>query len=244
MPSLVLSLAVHLTTYCLTTTALTRHLPPTSPPASNSHSNCTGWYEYDAKRHYQDILAEYSITLEQFHQWNPSITSTGKGLVLGHSYCVQGPSSTLNQSTVASSLPQASSAPRPVPIPQCTAFHSIQPGQHCWFLMQMYGTFTMQQFKSWNPDIDPTCSRLWPGDSVCVGVDGTPTPRLSNGPQPIQSGVTPNCTKFHRATWRENCLLLATRENLALSDFYKWNPAVRTPCANFFEGYHYCVSVS
>ncbi|PHH60612.1 hypothetical protein CDD81_1402 [Ophiocordyceps australis] len=244
MSSLALLPAILLGTHCLAANALIlpRYSTPSLPKASNSAPNCTWWLDYQTERDYQDILNENEITLEQFREWNPTITSTGQGLIIGRSYCVEAPSLTPKQPTVAPPLPQAPAPP--VPISECTAFHTIQAGDNCWYLMQMYGTFSMPQFQLWNPDIDETCSRLRPGYRVCVGIQGTPQPRLSIGPQPIQSGVTSNCTKFHKANWRENCLGVASQYKCSIEDFYKWNTAVLRPCGNFFAGYHYCVSVS
>ncbi|KAJ5096115.1 hypothetical protein NUU61_005471 [Penicillium alfredii] len=56
-------------------------------------------------------------------------------------------------------------------VPSCNLFYQVQNGDTCWdIISRSENTFTIKQLMCWNPDINPWCSNLIPGRSVCVGV--------------------------------------------------------------------------
>ncbi|KAL3421595.1 LysM domain-containing protein [Phlyctema vagabunda] len=78
-----------------------------------------------------------------------------------------------------------------------------------------------------------------PTKTSAAGVTGT------NGvvtPTPTQTGMVGNCNKFHFVTSADTgCYDLAAANNIALSDFYSWNPAIGNDCSHFITGVYVCV---
>ncbi|KAJ5890851.1 uncharacterized protein N7473_007079 [Penicillium subrubescens] len=54
--------------------------------------------------------------------------------------------------------------------PYCNMHYTVQSGDTCWDVILQYGSFTINQFLCWNPDINASCTNLIPGRPVCVGV--------------------------------------------------------------------------
>lgn len=73
-------------------------------------------------------------------------------------------------------VPGAEPPPSTGPEPQmpgivdnCKDYHKIVSGDNCYNMGQTYD-FTLSQFLKWNTDVNDTCSNLWAGYYVCVGV--------------------------------------------------------------------------
>ncbi|KAF3491976.1 uncharacterized protein GIQ15_01493 [Arthroderma uncinatum] len=63
-------------------------------------------------------------------------------------------------------------------------------------------------------------------------------------PAPTQAGAAANCTKWHTVVSGDGCWDLSNQYGIALSDFYTWNPAVGSNCANMWLGYAVCVGIN
>ncbi|OBT40113.1 hypothetical protein VE00_10006 [Pseudogymnoascus sp. WSF 3629] len=58
----------------------------------------------------------------------------------------------------------------------CNNYYVVSTGDSCDAIVTAYkNAFTLAQFYAWNPAVGSTCLNLWPGYSVCVGVDATVT---------------------------------------------------------------------
>jgi sarcosine oxidase delta subunit len=53
--------------------------------------------------------------------------------------------------------------------------------------------------------------------------------------------MTRDCTKFHKVTKDEGCQQIADDNNISLTDFYAWNPAVGDNCSGLKYDYYVCV---
>lgn len=62
-------------------------------------------------------------------------------------------------------------------------------------------------------------------------------------PTPIQSGMITNCKKLHRVVKGDGCWAIANTYKIELNDFYKWNPAVGSTCAQLRPDNYVCVGV-
>jgi hypothetical protein len=60
-------------------------------------------------------------------------------------------------------------------------------------------------------------------------------------PQPIQPGMTTGCNKFYKVSSGDGCESVAKANNVTLSDFYEWNPAVGSNCANLQLEVYVCI---
>ena len=68
-----------------------------------------------------------------------------------------------------------------------------------------------------------------------------PAPEPVNTPQPIQQGMTTGCNKFYLVVPGDNCQSVSRSQNVTLTDFYAWNPAVGTDCRNLQLDVYVCV---
>lgn len=100
----------------------------------------------------------------------------------------------------------------------CTAFYFAIRDDTCAKIVSRDGTFTAQNFVSWNTAVGDDCSGLWADTYYCIGVPGTPTthPATSttkptttgNGvstPLPTQPVMITNCNKSHYTTKGVSC---------------------------------------
>lgn len=55
--------------------------------------------------------------------------------------------------------------------------------------------------------------------------------------------MTSNCDKFYLVQPDDGCYDLAAANDIALSDFYSWNPALNGDCSGLYPNYYVCVGV-
>ncbi|KND88571.1 hypothetical protein TOPH_06752 [Tolypocladium ophioglossoides CBS 100239] len=71
--------------------------------------------------------------------------------------------------------------------------------------------------------------------ATSTGSNGEPTPL------PIQTGMTSKCGKFYLVKSGDGCYDIASANNIALSDLYSWNPALKGDCSGLYPDYYICV---
>ncbi|RAL14683.1 putative LysM domain protein [Aspergillus homomorphus CBS 101889] len=125
-----------------------------SPTQSGLVSDCTTYYQAQSGDSCWSITQKYSyLSTALFEQWNPAVGTSCSNLQVGFYYCV----ATKNQ------------APMPNTIGTCSKWHLVASGDSCWAIEQEY-SITAAQFGKWNPSVGASCSTLWLGYWVCVGV--------------------------------------------------------------------------
>lgn len=62
-------------------------------------------------------------------------------------------------------------------------------------------------------------------------------------PSPIQTGMTNICYSYHLVESGDTCAAITSDAGIALTDFYSWNPAVGTDCANLDIGDYVCIKI-
>ncbi|GAB1194476.1 hypothetical protein APSETT444_003722 [Aspergillus pseudonomiae] len=153
------------TTTATTTTSSSQH-EPTQPGLP---SNCDKFHLVASGDQCDIIAAEYGISEAQFKDWNPSIDSNCSNLWLDYYVCVHVPGAT----TTTSSTPEPTSTlPQPqMPgiVSNCKTFYKVKPGDDCYSIETAAG-ITLAEFRSWNTQIDASCSNLWVDYYVCTGV--------------------------------------------------------------------------
>ncbi|KAF2741582.1 carbohydrate-binding module family 50 protein, partial [Sporormia fimetaria CBS 119925] len=164
----------------------------------------------------------------------------------------------------SSSIPGAVPAPGPTQpgvAPNCNRWDVVSDGATCETFTNKYPGVTLTNLVSWNPAIGDQCGFLWLDFYVCTSVVGftaptkttstkpattstktTPTP-TSSVPSPVQSGINSNCKKYHKVVSGDGCYDLATKYNIALADFYRWNPSVKNDCSGLWVAYYVCVGI-
>ncbi|KAI1198017.1 hypothetical protein F5X97DRAFT_300245 [Nemania serpens] len=129
-------------------------------------------------------------------------------------------------------------------IANCTATYTIQPFDNCNKIVDDFGdVFTLDDFYSWNPQVNSFCSNLFPNQVVCVGL-GEPTGAPSACPVPVKPGLASNCDSCFKVLEGDSCPEVVSINNITLPELLAWNPDLNAGCTNLIIGYNYCVGVS
>ncbi|KAM7198759.1 hypothetical protein V8F20_006074 [Naviculisporaceae sp. PSN 640] len=137
----------------------------------------------------------------------------------------------------------------------CNKFHLVPPGQTCATIATQY-SISVAQFQQWNPAAKSDCTGLWANSYACVGIIGKPTTttkppatttKKDNGistPTPTQPGMVNNCKKFALVKSGDTCAVLATKYNITLDQFNKWNTGVGgKDCKSLWANVYVCIGV-
>ena len=54
-------------------------------------------------------------------------------------------------------------------VDNCKSYRQVQSGDSCWSIYTD-ASITLDQFRSYNKQVDSSCSNLWMGYYVCTGV--------------------------------------------------------------------------
>ncbi|KAI5865101.1 carbohydrate-binding module family 50 protein [Durotheca rogersii] len=125
-------------------------------------------------------------------------------------------------------------------VAQCTEIYTVLAGDRCIDIIAKYGSaFTLQEFYSWNPQVNSACTNLYIGQQVCVGVGTTPTGCAA----PTMPGLAAECTSCYQVVEGDTCWVVVAKTGVTLGNFYSWNPSINADCTNLLLGYNYCVGV-
>ncbi|RJE19225.1 LysM domain protein [Aspergillus sclerotialis] len=147
------------------TTKPTEGPSPTQPGIAE---NCDEYHKVVSGDQCVTIESKYQISDSQFSKWNPYINDDCTNLWLDYYVCVHVPGA----STTSPQPTPTPNGPRPqMPniTKDCKKFHKVQSGEGCYAIEQE-NNITPDQFLKWNPYVDATCTNLWAGYYVCVGV--------------------------------------------------------------------------
>jgi LysM repeat protein len=157
--------------------------------------------------------------------------------------------STIRTSTSTTTPPNPSNSPAmPGIVENCDRFHKVQSGDGCDSIAQKNG-ITTAQFKSWNTEINASCSNLWLDYYVCVRVPGATTPptTTTTGPSPSNSplmpGVVGNCNRFHKVQSGDGCDSIAQKSGISNAQLKSWNTEINASCSNLWLDYYICIGV-
>ncbi|KAI9372269.1 hypothetical protein BJX61DRAFT_456321 [Aspergillus egyptiacus] len=146
----------------------------------------------------------------------------------------------------------------------CSEWVESSYGMSCDIIQRFYG-MSQEEFEEWNPSVGRLgdgCS-LIDGLCYCVQINfvtqtptWTPPPTstastatsTSTGggittPTPTQPGMVGDCNEFYLVVGGDSCYDIAAAHDVALDDFYEWNPAVGTSCGGLWPDYFVCVGV-
>jgi len=248
-----------------TKTAPTNGITTPTPTQTPFIDNCNKFYQVKSGDGCEAIATANGISFDQFYAWNPAV---GQCANLWPTYfvCVGiiGFTPTLKPSTTAAptstKVTPTNGITTPTPtqsgmVGNCDAFYKVVKNDGCEAIALKYG-ITPAQFYAWNPFIGSNCANLWPDYFVCVSIIGVnpsfttsvrpTTTKPGNGiptPTPIQDGMYGSCKKFYKVVSGDGCWAIADSNKIALDDFYKWNPAVKTDCSGLFPNFYVCVGI-
>ncbi|KAE8141300.1 hypothetical protein BDV38DRAFT_279203 [Aspergillus pseudotamarii] len=207
----------------------------TGPTESSVVDQCEYWAnDIGSSDSCESIEAYFGITRAQFRSWNPDL-SLSCIMTRGRSYCVAGPSSVTTSTTITATT-RTSDHPGTITYSgivaptqngvtsSCTKYHLVQLRDTCYTIQDEYGSYTLEQFYSWNPSIGEGCTGIQPGYYVCVrtepkftSVSATPTPASPTAnPSNIGKGSSASDHQPHQQVSPEN----ATSGTLAVSSIH------------------------
>jgi LysM repeat protein len=228
-----------------------------APPSEILLTNISGksFYKVVSGDSCGGIVSKYgTFSLPDFYKWNPAVGNTCSGLWLDYYVCVGVTGTPTSKPTTTAAPVPTSNAPGPVQegiASNCQRYHEVTSGDQCQAIVNKYGTFSLQDFYKWNPAVGNTCSGLWLGYYVCIGVNGTPTSKptttaapqpTSNIPSPTQANVNKSCKKWYKVASGDYCAKIATQFNISLTRFYGLNPDVGSNCGSLWLDYYVCVA--
>ncbi|KXX73811.1 Muramidase-2 [Madurella mycetomatis] len=229
------------------TTGTSESFTPT-PTAPGMASDCDGFHQAVAGQNCQSILSSFTmISEDQLTAWNPSLQGDCNAQE-GYWYCVADYAS---MSLPLPSTTALASPPAGAYASDCVAWYDVPEGSSftCELLVALFGTFSLEQFISFNPLLESNCARVLPPVPYCVAVPSTPTTRTTPfsiptfpTDQPKQSGVSPNCTDFWLVSITDTCDKITRANDLTLAQFLALNPAVGAEtCDNLESEFYVCV---
>ncbi|KAJ5928235.1 hypothetical protein N7466_007191 [Penicillium verhagenii] len=216
-------------------------------------------------------VANNTVTTVQLLTWNPAIIGTCDSLQVGQYVCITPPggawtptianitnstsddSGGVTQSFATTFLTATATNNITTPTPiqtgmttSCDVFYFVEANDECDTIASEYD-ITLAEFYAWNPAVGTDCSILEVGTYVCVDIlsntTATTTSSIST-PSPMQTGITSSCDEFYLVVSGDECSTIADHYSITLADFYDWNPAVGTSCANLELGEYVCVAIS
>ncbi|OOQ86417.1 hypothetical protein PEBR_21486 [Penicillium brasilianum] len=129
-----------------------------------------------------DIASSAGISVSDFESWNPTVGSGCGGLWLDYYVCIGiiggNTTSTTATTTTTTSTSTSTSTGNGVTTPtpyetgmvdDCDAFHLVVSGDDCADIASD-ADITVDEFYTWNPTVGASCSGLWLGYYVCVGI--------------------------------------------------------------------------
>ena len=175
------------------------HVSTVSPPGptfTGSPTNCNRWHTIQSGDSCDLIETTYSITRQQFLEWNPAVSQDcSTNLWATYSYCVGIPSSwtsgsittgptttmppystrypitswNITQPSIDTAYPPTKTqAGQPS---YCNEWHLVLPGETCEKIAWRYSAWMgMPDFHAWNPTLGVDCSGLYVYYYVCVGI--------------------------------------------------------------------------
>lgn len=151
------------------TTTATGLPPGPSPTQPGIVETCDKYHKAVSGDNCADVSAKYGITLDQFLEWNTAVSADCTGFWLGYYYCVGVPGTEPPATTTTSSPPTGPSPTQPGIIESCTRYHKAISEDTCVTIVEQYGTFSLEEFLSWNEAVGADCSGLWLGYYYCIG---------------------------------------------------------------------------
>ncbi|KAJ6013314.1 hypothetical protein N7540_007905 [Penicillium herquei] len=144
----------------------------------------------------------------------------------------------------------------------CDEFYLVVSGDDCATIASA-ANITLDEFYAWNPAVGSTCANLWVDDYVCIDssvstskavtvtatAKSTASTTISSSdqvstPSPIQTGMTSACDEFYLVVSGDTCAAILSTWGITLAQFYAWNPAVGSTCANLWVDDYVCVDSS
>jgi LysM repeat protein len=129
----------------------------------------------------------------------------------------------------------------------CDRFYKIKSGDTCDAIAQS-NSITVAQLRSWNTEINTSCSNLWLDYYICTHVPGAVQPSTtSTAPTPSNSptmpGIAENCDRFYKIKSGDTCDAIASSNGITVAQLRSWNTEINAGCSNLWLDYYICTHV-
>ncbi|KAJ7186092.1 hypothetical protein C8R46DRAFT_1289630 [Mycena filopes] len=189
-------------------------------------SGCIQYYTIVSGDSCTTVEDQFNLVLAEFIRMNPEINENCSNLLLDEAYCVKSSNSTIPPNVAPGTITSG-----------CTQYYTVVSGDSCGAIETKFD-LTSSEFIAMNPEIDAACTTLQLAEAYCVQTSNT----TSTGPPAnLAAGSLANCTAYHTVASGDNCQTMEAAGGIAASDFFRWNPEVKTDCTNIFAGEAYCV---
>ncbi|KAL4733813.1 hypothetical protein BDV11DRAFT_175330 [Aspergillus similis] len=165
------------TTSTITTTSSAIATP--TPYETGMIDDCDAFHLVVSGDTCADIASSAGISVSDFESWNPTVGSDCSGLWLDYYVCIgivggDTTSTTTTTTSTSTSTSTGNGVTTPTPyetgmVDDCAAFHLVVSGDDCADIASD-ADITLDEFYTWNPTVGTSCSGLWLGYYVCVGI--------------------------------------------------------------------------
>ncbi|KAL1957768.1 hypothetical protein VTO42DRAFT_5486 [Malbranchea cinnamomea] len=200
----------------------TQDSKPTGPTMPNIAENCNAFHtvQEGGEESCWSIAQEYSITLDQFYEWNPDVSDDcAENFWVGYSYCVgvgempNEPTTTITTTAITSTAEEVTTT---------TGDDGSTNTSSVITTTEPYST--RYPITDWN-------------------ITATST-ETAFPPQKTQPGQPAECNDWYLVSATDTCEgIVASSSWLTLEQLHKWNPALLDDCSGLYEGWWICVSV-
>ncbi|KAL7811323.1 hypothetical protein V8C26DRAFT_437473 [Trichoderma gracile] len=157
-----------------TTTKPGNGITTPTPTQTGMVDNCNSFYLVKSGDSCAAIASSKGISLDNFYKWNPAVGTGCSSLWVSYYVCVNvvgGPTpTTLKTSKTTPGNGVATPTPTQAGmVTNCKTFHLVASGDTCQAIADK-AKITLANFEKWNPGVGSTCSSLWLGYYVCIGL--------------------------------------------------------------------------
>lgn len=211
-----------------TTSTTTAPNPSNSPAMPGIIRSCDRFYKVQSGDRCDSIAQKHSISVDQFKAWNTEINVSCSNLWADYYVCVWVPGATRPPTSTPTSTSPSNSPRMPGVVANCNRFYKIQSGDVCDTIARK-NSITTAQLRSWNTNINPSCSNLWVDYYMCTGAATNPTtsaPSPSNSP--ALPGTVSNCNKWYKIRSGDTCDNIAAQNTITVAQFRSFNPQINS----------------
>lgn len=150
-----------------------------TPIQTGMTTSCNKFYLVQSGDSCAVIATTYNVPLATFYSWNPAVGSSCATLDVGYYVCVDAigytpPKTTTTTTKKTSTTSSGNGITTPTPfetgmVNNCKKFYLVKSGDSCATIATSQKT-TAANIEKWNPGVGSTCTTLWLGDYICVGV--------------------------------------------------------------------------
>lgn len=218
----------------ITTSTTAAPAPSNSPAMPGIVDDCDSFYKVQSGDQCDSIAQKHSISVAQFRAWNTEINASCSNLWADYYVCVRVPGATTPPTTTTTGPAPSNSPLMPGVVASCNRFYKVQSGDGCDVIAQKNG-ITTAQLRSWNAEINASCTNLWADYYICTGVPGAvtnPPTTTTSAPSPSNSpalpGAVSDCNKWYKIASGDGCDNVAAKNTITVAQLRSFNTQINS----------------